>query len=267
MCNSLTVKKGTIEGIIPLLILLVLLITGCTTPYTRVWESQLWQVSETNNTEMAELGQLETVENTFSLICTEFRQADNPSNTFIGIGILCRNDTNETLTLQYNPIQVVDASLTITKPLPLDHVMYNLYGGLLRERSQLAKLIETSIPLASYGGPLLKNALVAVINAYRAYERSVIITKFHKKEALPYDLYYKSFTPTSLPPGVSIAWVDYYPTTTDTITVILQGLKVEEGVIFSKPPPSVALSETSMHPVAIIIAALGVIGIVIAFQT
>ena len=256
MCNSLAAKR-TIGGIILLLILLVLLTTGCTTPYTRVWESQLWQVSETNNTEIAELGQLETVENIFSLICTEFRQVGNPSNTFIGISILCRNDTNETLTLQYNPIQVIDASLTVTKPLPLEHVMYNLYGGNLREGAQLARLIETSTPLASSGGSLLNNVLVGVINAHRAYERGAIITELHKKEALPYDLYYRSFTPTSLPPGVSTEWTEYYPATTNTITVILQGLKVEEGVIFSKPPPppplpSVRLSEIPILPIFII---------------
>ena len=193
MCNCLTVEKRRIGGIILLLIPLVLLTTGCATPYARTWQSQLWQVSEANDPEMAELGQLETAENTFSLICTEFRQVGNPSNALIGIGISCRNDTNETLALQYNTIQVIDASLTIMKPLPLDHVMHRLYGGNLREGAQLAQLAETNTPLSSSGDSFLENVLVGVINAYRAYERGAIITELHKKEALPYNLYYRSF--------------------------------------------------------------------------
>ena len=234
MCNCLTVEKRRIGGIILLLIPLVLLTTGCATPYARTWQSQLWQVSEANDPEMAELGQLETAENTFSLICTEFRQVGNPRNALIGIGISCRNDTNDTLPIEYNPIQVIDAALTIMKPLPLDHVMYKLYGGHLREDAQLSRLAKR--PLATRDS-FVESVLVGVINAYRAYEHGAIITELHAKEALPYDLYYRSFTPTSLPPGVSTTWMAYYPAKTDTITVILQGLKVEEGVIFSKPPP------------------------------
>ena len=115
--------------------------------------------------------------------------------------------------------------------------MYRLYGGNLREGAQLGRLAETSTPLTSSGDSLLESALVGVINAYRNYEHGAIITELHKKEALPYDLYYRSFTPTSLPPGVSTTWMAYYPVTTDTLTVILQGSKVEEGVVFSKPPP------------------------------
>ena len=237
MCNCLTVEQRRIGGIILFLIPFVLMATGCATPYARVWQSQLWKVPETNDTEMAELGQLKTEENTFSLICTEFRQAGNPRNALIGIGISCRNDTNDTLPLEYNPIQVIDAALTIMKPLPIADVMYRLYGGNLREGAQLGRLAETSTPLTSSGDSLLESALVGVINAYRNYEHGAIITELHKKEALPYDLYYRSFAPTSLPAGVSTVWMEYYPATTETLTVILQGLKVEEGVVFSKPPP------------------------------
>ena len=237
MCNCLTIQKRRIRGIILLLIPFVLPAAGCATPYARTWQSQLWQVPETNEAELAELGQLKTEGNTFSLICTEFREAGNPSNALIGIGISCRNDTNETLALEYNPIQVIDTALTIMKPLPLDHVMYKLYGGNLREGAQWARLAETNTPLTSSGDSLVESVLVGVINAYRNYEHGAIITELHKKEALPYDLYYRNFTPTSLPPGVSTTWMAYYPATTDTITVILEGLKVEEGVVFSKPPP------------------------------
>ena len=227
MWNRLTVAQRRVGGIILLLMPCVLLAAGCATPSARVWQSQLWKAPETDDSELAELGQLKTEESTFSLICTEFRQVGNSRNALIGIS--CRNDTNDTLPLEYNPIQVIDGALTILKPLPLDHVMYKLYGGNLREGAQWARLAETSTPLTSSGDSLLESVLVGVVNAYRNYEHGAIITELHKKEALPYDLYYRSFTPTSLPSGVSTTWMAYYPATTDTITVILQGSKVEEG--------------------------------------
>ena len=79
---------------------------------------------------------------------------------------------------------------------------------------------------------------------YRASEFNAIISDFHQKEALPYDLYYKSFAPTSLPPGVSLEWIEYYPSATDTLTVLLRGDNLENGVTFGRPPPVPVLKET-----------------------
>ena len=217
-----------------ILFLILLMNTGCATPYARQWQSQLWQVPNKTATEMPELGKLEMEDLTFGLICTDFRQVGNPSNVIIGIGVSCRNETNGTLSLESNPIQLIDPSKVIVKPLPLDHVMYKFYGGKLREAAQIERLTE---PLSSYESSLPENILTAVVNSYRAYEHRAIITEFHRKEALPYNLYYESFTPTSLPAGVSTVWTAYYPATTDTITVMLQGEKIEDGVTFGRPPP------------------------------
>ena len=223
-------------GRISLLILLVtpLITIGCSTPYVKQWQSQLWTLPNESDTGMQELGKLETHDLTFGLICTEFRQVGNPSNAIIGIGASCRNETEDTYQLGLNPIQVINASISIVKPLPLDQVMYKFYGGPLREALQIDRL---TTPLQSYGDSLAENILTAVVNAYRSYEHGAIITEFHRKEALPYDLYYESFTPTSLPAGVSTQWIQYYPATTETITVILQGEAIEDGVTFGRPPP------------------------------
>lgn len=51
--------------------------------------------------------------------------------------------------MESNPIQMVDATNVLVKPLTLDHVMYQLYGGKLRKGAQLARLAETSKPLVS----------------------------------------------------------------------------------------------------------------------
>ena len=112
--------------------------------------------------------------------------------------------------------------------------MYKFYGGTLREIAQINRL---SRPLGDYGNSLAENILAAVVNVYRSYENRAIITEFHRKEALPYDLYYESFAPISLPAGVSTEWIEYYPATTDTITVMLLGADIEDGVTFGRPPP------------------------------
>ena len=211
-----------------------LITVGCSTSYVRQWQSQLWTLPDESDTEMQELGKLETDDLTFGLICTEFRQVGNSSNAIIGIGASCRNDSRDTYELGLNPILVVNASNSIVKPLPLDHVMYKFYDGTLREALQINRL---TTPLQSYGDSLAENILSAVVNAYRSYEHGAIITEFHGKEALPYDLYYESFDPTSLPAGVSTQWIQYYPATTDTITVMLKGEVIEDGVTFGRPPP------------------------------
>lgn len=59
----------------------------------------------------------------------------------------------------------------------------------------------------------------------------------HLKEILPDELYYHSFTPASLPPGVATTWTEYYPHTTDAITVLLQEQRVKDGITFGPPPP------------------------------
>ena len=55
--------------------------------------------------------------------------------------------------------------------------------------------------------PLAENILTAVVNAYRSYEHGAIITEFHRKEALPYDLYYDSFD-SNFPAGRGVNTMD-----------------------------------------------------------
>ncbi len=233
-----------------ILILIALMTTGCATPYARQWKSQLWQVTTETATETPEFGQLEAEDLTFGAICTEFRQVGNPNNRIIGIGVSCRNKARESISLQLNPIQVVDASKVLINPLSLNHVMYKFYGGGLREDAQIERLAETSKPLVAFGSSFMENVLVGVINVYRAYEQGAIVTEFHRQEALPYNLYYKRFTPTSLPADVSTVWVTYYPIATDTITVMLQGGNIEDGVIFEKLTPSLLSSPTPNRPIS-----------------
>ena len=242
-----------------LLILLIPLISiGCSTPYVRQWQSNLWTLPNESDAAMHQLGALETRDLTFGLICTEFRQIGNLSNRIIGIGVSCRNDTEHTYELGLNPIQVINASNSIVKPLPLDHVMYKFYGGPLREALQIDRL---TTPLQSYGDSLAESILTAVVNAYRSYEHGAIITEFHRKEALPYNLYYESFSPTSLPSGVSTQWIQYYPATTDTITVMLLGADIEDGIMFGRPPPppEPKSNETDSRFLLIMSIALGVV--------
>ena len=109
--------------------------------------------------------------------------------------------------------------------------MYKFYGGNLRSATQLARISE---PYADYTGTVVGDILTAVVNVYRTYENQAIITEFARKEALPHDLYYRSFTPTSLPPGVAVQWIQY-PGTLNPIKVMIEGKTVESAVTFEKP--------------------------------
>ena len=222
--------------VIIVLFLIILISTGCGSLYVRQWESQLWHAPNETATETPEFGKLEVEDLTFGIICTEFRQVGNFDNRIIGIGVSCRNEATEPISLQSNPIQVVDASKVLVKPLSLNHVMYKFYGGGVREDAQIERLAETSKPLAASGSSFLENVFVGVINMYRAYERAAIVTEFRRKEALPYDMYYKSFTPTTLSTGVSTVWMTYYPIAADTVTVMLRGGNFDDGVLFEQPP-------------------------------
>ena len=218
-----------------LILTLLTVITGCATPYARQWQSHLWHTPEEIHGETPEIGRLETEELTFEMICTQFRQLENPTNTFIGISVSCRNDTPNTYLLEFNPLQVVSAKNSIVRPLPLDHVMYKLYGGNRRETAQINRL---NTPYqASYGDSLVDSIFDAVVSIYRAYEHATIITEFHNKEALPYNLYHESFAPTSLPAGISTQWTQDYPGTTDSIRVILEGGSIDDTIMFTRPPP------------------------------
>lgn len=129
-------------------ILLMLIATGCATPYARQWERQLWQDQE-QSTQTPEIGRLETENLDFDILVTKFRERLNQAQSFIGISISSRNQTQGTILLEEDPIQVVDATNVLVKALPLDQVMYQLYGGNLRESAQHARLRELSQPIPS----------------------------------------------------------------------------------------------------------------------
>ena len=111
------------------LLLLLLPLLACATPYARQWESRLWLTPTTTKADKPEIGTLGTDELAVAVVCTQFRQVLNPSNSVLAIGVQCRNTTDTTHVLDYNPIQVLSDSNLVVQPLPLDHVMYKFYGG------------------------------------------------------------------------------------------------------------------------------------------
>ena len=215
-------------------LLFLLPILACATPYARQWESRLWITPTTTKADKPEIGTLGTDELAVAVVCTQFRQVLNPSNSVLAIAVQCRNKTDSTHVLDYNPIQVLSDSNLVVQPLPVDHVMYKFYGGDLRTTAQLDRLAH---PYADYTGDAFADILIGIVNVYRGYENQAIITEFARKEALPHDLYYRSFTPTSLPPGVALQWIQYYPGMSKPIKVMIQGKTVESAVTFEKPSP------------------------------
>ena len=223
------------------LVVFFILSLGCSV--RQQWQTKLWYAQD-STIEKPEIGKLGTESLDFGILVTEFRKVNiidrkrqvllKPS--VIAISISCRNQINRAFALESNSIQVVDASQMLVKPLPLDHVMYTLYGGQMRESAQQARLAELSQPIPS-DSSVLGSTLAAVVEVFRASEREAIIAKMYREEASLYNLYYHSFTPVSLPSRVATAWTEYYPYTSDTITGMLQGQKVEDGITFGVPPP------------------------------
>ena len=229
--------------IISLLSLFVLFSSGCATS-TPKWQNVLWRAENSTN-ENPEIGILETEEFEFNVIVTEFREVVyNPNTqferedpTFIAVSVTCRNQTGETLMLGSNPIQVIGPSRMLAKELPLEQVMYKLYGGKLREAVQLGRLAELSKPISA-GSTFPGAVLSGIVAGLRAAESASIVNEMYQKESSQYQLYYHSFESASLPGSVATSWTQYYPHTVGPIQVMLQGQKFEEGVIFALPPPS-----------------------------
>ena len=225
-------KKLHVAVLLALLIACMCCLSGCTR-YVRTWQSNLWMVQAPINDTNPELGVLKHEPLIFHVICTRFRQVENWQNSMLAVTVSCRNAGTETYQLNANPIQVINAENALKHILTLDHVMYKLYGGHLRELAQVSRL---GSPAPDYGDSLLGTILTSVTDAYRNYENAQIVFELHEKEALPYELYYKSFTPVSLPPGVATVWTDYFPLTTseDTISIMLQGDDITNAIAFDK---------------------------------
>lgn len=222
--------------VILLLSLFVLLSIGCATS-TPKWQNVLWH-AENSTSENPEIGTLETEKLAFNVIVTEFQEiVYNPNTqfeqedpTFIAVSVTCRNQTGETLLLGSNPIQVIGPSRMLAKELPLEQVMYKLYGGKLREAVQLGRLAELSKPVP-VGSTFPGAVLSGIVAGLRAAESASIVSEMYEKEASQYQLYYHSFDSASLPGGVATSWTQYYPYTVGPIQVMLEGQKVEEGII------------------------------------
>lgn len=245
-------------------LLFLLPILACATPYARQWESRLWLTPTTTKADKPEIGTLGTDELAVAVVCTQFRQVLNPSNSVLAIAVQCRNTTDSTHVLDYNPIQVLSDSNLVVQPLPLDHVMYKFYGGDLRNAGQLDQLAR---PYADYTGDAFVDILIGLVNVYRSYEENAIITEFARKEALPHDLYYRSFTPTSLPPGASVQWIQYYPGMFTPLKVMLEGYTVDTAVVFEKPPPAPPRTKTKKQTgeslvLMVMLAAVFFIGVI-----
>ncbi len=217
-------------------LVLVLAMSGCSTAYVRQWQSNLWKVENNVEGDIAEVGVLRQEDLSFQVLCTRFRQVNYPYNNLISLTVSCRNQSKHTQELFVNPIQVVGEQDILRKALPLDHVMYTLYGGELRDSAQRHRV---ALPVPDFGNSAVGNVLNTIAAVYKSYENEAIVTELHAKEGLPYHLYYNSFEPVSLPPGLSAAWTDYFPigSSEKTIAVLLQGDTAENAVVFNRPPP------------------------------
>lgn len=215
---------------------LFVFVIGCSTPYVRQWDSRLWQTFGDSDNQNEAIGRLEANNLIFDVLCTQFRNVSNPNSSIIGISVVCRNETGDTFLLEENPIQVIRDSGVVVRSMPSETVMYRLYGGDLRLIAQADRLDD---PIRIHSdGTVLGDVMQLIVGIYRLHENDAIIHEFHKREALPHELFYESFVPTSIPDGISMQWTQYYPMTSETLRVMLMGDVIENAVIFEKPQPT-----------------------------
>ena len=155
--------------------------------------------------------------------------------TLIAVAVRCRNKSSETLIVNTDPIQMIDASKTLAKKMTREEVIFKLYGGRMRRTSQLESLEELKQPVpptSTFFGAVL----AGYVEALKADASALIINEMYQKEYAAYDIFYQSFEPSSLPSGVSSDWVQYYHYTPGPIHIILQGQNVSDGLTFALPP-------------------------------
>ena len=238
--------------IVFLMITLTLVVVGCASTTRSGWEPTAWHVQEQNRN-VPEIGTLQDEQFNYDVIVTDLRKVvetytydpiqgstfvtrhQRHPKTLIAVAVRCRNKSNGTLVLDTDPIQMIDASQTLTKKLTREEVIFKLYGGRMREASQLGMLEELNKPIRT--SPTFFGAVLAgYIAAQRADARAFIIDEMYQKEYTAYDIFHHSFEPSSLPSGIASDWVQYYHYTFGPIKIILQGQKAGEGLTFTSPP-------------------------------
>lgn len=232
------------------------MVAGCAPTTRSNWEPTAWHVQK-NKSSVPEIGRLQNGQFEYNIVVTDFRKVVKSYDAIegligvtkhpkilIAVAVRCRNKSNGTLNLSADPIQMIDASQTLTKKLTREEVIFKLYGGRMREASQLGMLEELNKPIRT--SPTFFGAVLAgYIAAQRADAREFIIDEMYEKEYTAYDIFHQSFEPNSLPSGIASDWVQYYHYTSGPIKIILQGQNVSEGLTFALPPEPKKTSEKS----------------------
>ena len=227
------------------------IVVGCAPTTQSSWEPTAWQVQGLGN-DVPEVGTLQDGQFDYDIIVTDLRkvvkvydpvlelppEVNKHPKTLIAVVVRCQNKSNGTLILDADPIQMIDASQTLGKKLTREEVIFKLYGGRMREASQLGMLEELKKPIRT-SSTFFGDILAAYIAAQRADARAFIIDEMYQKEYTAYDIFHHSFEASSLPSGVSTDWVQYYHYTPGPIKIILQGQSISDGLTFISPPDEI----------------------------
>ena len=235
--------------IISLTVILVATVVGCAPTTRSSWEPTARHVQGSANN-VPGIGKLQDVQFDYYIIVTDLRKvvrsydalqglvATKHPKALIAVAVRCGNKSNGTLILDANPIQMIDSSRTLVKKMTREKIIFKLYGGRMREASQLGMLEELKKPIRT-SPTFFGDVLAAYIAAQRADAKAFIINEMYQKEYAAYDIFHQSFEPSSLPSGVSTDWVQYYHYTPGPIKIILQGQNVSDGLTFASPPDEI----------------------------
>ncbi len=232
--------------IISLTMVMAAIVVGCAPTTRSSWEPTAWQVQGLGN-DVPEVGTLKDGQFDYDIIVTDLRkvvkvydpvlelpEVTKHPKTLIAVVVRCQNKSNGTLILDADPVQMINASQTLGKKLTREEVIFKLYGGRMREASQLGMLEELKKPIRT-SSTFFGDILAANIAAQRADTRAFILDEMYQKEYTAYDIFHHSFEASSLPSGVSTDWVQYYHYSPGPIRIILQGQNVNDGLTFASP--------------------------------
>ena len=119
------------------------------------------------------------------MVKTEYANQVSPDvtkhpKTLIAVAVRCRNKSSETLIVNIDPIQMIDASHTLAKKLTREEVIFKLYGGRMQRTSQLESLKELKQPIRT-SSTFFGAVLAGYVEALKADASAFIINEMYQK--------------------------------------------------------------------------------------
>ncbi len=213
--------------------LIILISSGCSIKVSS-WQSSIWE-NQDKSAESKNVGKLSDSRFNYDIAVTDLRKITRYPGTeggkiihpkiLIGIAVRCYNNSDTAQLINDNPIQVISLDKILSKELTQDEVIFKFYGGKTKEMTQISELNTLN--------DISRNSNNIFIQILSDINKKSVIDDMHSKEYDTYEVFHKSFSPISIPSGVSYDWVQYHNYIQGPIKVILKDQSIDNGIIFN----------------------------------